>query len=60
MEIDFRGTLVGTYTELQELVALAEAGEVEVRTTTFDLSEINEVARRMRGAELEGRAVFTP
>ena len=60
MEIDFRGTLVGTYAELQELIALAEAGDVEVRTETFDLEDINEVARRMHERELDGRAVFTP
>ena len=60
MELDFRGTLVGTYTELQELIALAEAGDVEVRTETFDLDDINEVARRMHERELDGRAVFTP
>ena len=60
MELDFRGTLVGTYTELQELIALAEAGEVVVRTETFDLEEINEVAHRMHERDLDGRAVFTP
>ena len=60
MEIDFRGTLVGTYPELQELITLAENGDVEVRTETFDLEDINEVARRMHDRELDGRAVFTP
>ncbi|WP_435147864.1 NAD(P)-dependent alcohol dehydrogenase [Halobaculum sp. P14] len=59
-EVDFRGTLVGTYTELQELVALAEDGEISVRTSTHDLGDINEVARRLRDGDVEGRAVFTP
>lgn len=60
MEIDVRGTLVGTYPELQELIALAEAGAVEVRTTTYDLEAINEVAAGLHDGTIEGRAVFTP
>jgi len=60
MEIDFRGTLVGTYAELQELLALAESGAVEVRTSTYDLEDINEIAQRLHDGDVEGRAVFTP
>lgn len=59
-EIDFRATLVGTYTELQELIELAEQGHVDVLTSTYDLDEINEIARRLHAGEISGRAVFTP
>lgn len=58
--IDVRGTLVGTYTELQELISLAEDGIVEVKTSTYDLEDINDVARRLHDGEIEGRAIFEP
>ncbi len=59
-EFAFRGTLVGQYTELQELVALVERGDVDLRTTRYDLEEINTVAERLEHREIEGRAVITP
>ncbi|MFB6132426.1 MAG: NAD(P)-dependent alcohol dehydrogenase [Halanaeroarchaeum sp.] len=59
-EFDYRGNLVGTYTELQELVALVEQGEIRLTTSTFDLSEINDVAGKLEHNEIEGRAVITP
>ncbi|MFB6161306.1 MAG: NAD(P)-dependent alcohol dehydrogenase [Haloferacaceae archaeon] len=59
-EFSFRGTLVGRYTELQELVALVDRGDVELRTSRYDLDEINAVAERLEHGEIEGRAVITP
>ena len=59
-EFSFVGTLVGTYTELQELVALVEQGEVHLTTTEYDLDEINEVAAKLERNEIEGRAVIRP
>ncbi|WP_410767253.1 NAD(P)-dependent alcohol dehydrogenase [Haloferax sp. DFSO60] len=59
-EFAYRGTLVGKYTELQELVALVERGDVELRTTRYDLDEINTVAEHLEHGEIEGRAVITP
>ena len=59
-EMAYRGTLVGRYTELQELVALVERGEVDLRTSRYDLSDINAVAERLEHGEIEGRAVITP
>ena len=59
-ELAYRGTLVGRYTELQELVALVERGDVELRTSRHDLDEINGVAERLEHGEIEGRAVITP
>ncbi|HET7322947.1 MAG TPA: NAD(P)-dependent alcohol dehydrogenase, partial [Halococcus sp.] len=56
----YQGTLVGNYTELQELVALVERGDVELHTSRHDLSEINEVAEMLEHGEIEGRAVITP
>jgi D-arabinose 1-dehydrogenase-like Zn-dependent alcohol dehydrogenase len=59
-EFSYRGTLVGQYTELQELVALVEAGDVDLHTTRYDLGAINEVAERLEHGEIDGRAVITP
>ena len=59
-EFSFRGTLVGKYAELQELVALVEQGDVELRTSRYDLDDVNTVAERLEHREIEGRAVITP
>ncbi|WP_226004857.1 NAD(P)-dependent alcohol dehydrogenase [Natrinema salinisoli] len=59
-EFSFRGTLVGKYAELQELVALVDRGDVELRTERHDLGEINTVAERLEHNEIEGRAVIQP
>jgi D-arabinose 1-dehydrogenase-like Zn-dependent alcohol dehydrogenase len=59
-EFGFRGTLVGRYAELQELVALVERGDVELRTSRYDLDVINTVAERLERGQIEGRAVITP
>lgn len=59
-EFSFKGTLVGRYTELQELVALVERGDVELRTSRYALDDINTVAERLEHGEIEGRAVITP
>jgi D-arabinose 1-dehydrogenase-like Zn-dependent alcohol dehydrogenase len=59
-EFSFRGTLVEKYTELQELMALVDRGDVELRTSRHDLDEVNAVAERLEGGEVEGRAVLVP
>ncbi|WP_435101823.1 NAD(P)-dependent alcohol dehydrogenase [Halarchaeum sp. P4] len=59
-EFAYRGNLVGTYTELQELVALVEQGEIHLTTTEYDLEEINDVAEKLEHNEIEGRAVIRP
>lgn len=59
-EFSYQGTLVGQYTELQELVALVERGDVELRTSRYELDEINDVAEKLEHGEIEGRAVITP
>ena len=59
-DFSYRGSLVGNYTELQELVALVERGDVDLRTTRYGLDEINDVAEMLEHGEIEGRAVITP
>ncbi len=59
-ELAYRGTLVGTYTELQELVALVEDGVMELYAEQYALDEINTVAEKLEHGEIEGRAVIVP
>ncbi len=59
-EFAFRGTLVGQYTELQELVALVDRGDVTLHTDHYSLDEVNTVAERLEHGEIEGRAVIEP
>jgi propanol-preferring alcohol dehydrogenase/NAD+-dependent secondary alcohol dehydrogenase Adh1 len=59
-EFAFRGTLVGQYTELQELVALVDRGAVELHTERYELDDVNTVAERLEHREIDGRAVITP
>jgi D-arabinose 1-dehydrogenase-like Zn-dependent alcohol dehydrogenase len=59
-EFAYRGTLVGKYSELQELVALVERGDVDLLTSRYSLEQINEVAEKLEHGEIEGRAVITP
>lgn len=59
-EFSYVGNIVGRYTELQELVALVEQGELHLETSRHDLSEINEVAEALEHGEIEGRAVIVP
>jgi propanol-preferring alcohol dehydrogenase len=59
-EFAYRGTLVGRYAELQELVALVERGDVDLHTSRYDLDEVNHVAEMLENREIDGRAVITP
>jgi propanol-preferring alcohol dehydrogenase len=59
-EFAYQGNIVGQYTELQELVALVERGDVELHTSRHDLTAVNEVAEKLEHGEIDGRAVITP
>ncbi|MFC6836112.1 NAD(P)-dependent alcohol dehydrogenase [Halomarina ordinaria] len=59
-EFSYVGTLVGQYTELQELMALVAQGDVDLHTSRYGLDDVNEVAERLEHGEIEGRAVIMP
>lgn len=59
-ETSFIGTLAGQHWELEEIMELIEAGEVEFRTTEYDLEQINDVAQWLEEGKIEGRAVIRP
>lgn len=59
-ELTIVGNLVGTHTELEELVGLAAAGKVTLRTRRYALEDINEAVEDLRGGRIVGRAVLLP
>jgi D-arabinose 1-dehydrogenase-like Zn-dependent alcohol dehydrogenase len=59
-EFSFVGNIVGQFSELQELVALVEQGEVSLHTSYYDLDDVNTVAEKLEHGEIEGRAVIQP
>jgi propanol-preferring alcohol dehydrogenase len=50
----------GTRRNLQEVVALAQQGRVEVHVNRFDLAEAPQVLEKLEHGEISGRAVLVP
>jgi propanol-preferring alcohol dehydrogenase len=50
----------GTLPELAEVVALARSGAIRTRVQRFTLDQVPEAYRRLRRAEIAGRAVAIP
>src|SRR5581483_8134451 len=59
-EVSVVGNLVGNFTELRELMALAGQGRVTLRTTRYPLDAINDAIEALDHGKLEGRAVIVP
>ncbi len=59
-EISFIGNLVGTYTDLQELMTLTARGQVSLRTTTYPLDAINDAMADLDNGRLQGRGILIP
>jgi NAD+-dependent secondary alcohol dehydrogenase Adh1 len=54
------GNIVGTYNELAELMALAEAGKVTLHTRTYPLEEAAQALRDLDAGLVRGRAILVP
>ena len=54
------GNLVGTWTDLWELVQLHARGRIVLKSETHKLEEINDVLDALRAGEVTGRAVIVP
>jgi len=54
------GNFVGTYTDLTELVSLAQRGIVRVHTRTYPLEKVAEAVDDLRHGRVVGRAVLVP
>ena len=59
-ELTILGNLVGTYTDLVELLALAADGKVKVRTTDYPLDAVNDAIADLDAGRLQGRGVLVP
>jgi NAD+-dependent secondary alcohol dehydrogenase Adh1 len=59
-EVTVAGSLVGSYTELVELVALTRRGAVTCSTVTFGLDGINEAMAALEAGQIVGRGVLVP
>jgi NAD+-dependent secondary alcohol dehydrogenase Adh1 len=54
------GNIVGTYTELVELMALAQAGKVTLHTRVYPLSAAAEALSDLDAGRVRGRAILVP
>src|SRR5437588_7197412 len=59
-EISFIGNLVGTYTDLQELMTLTAQGKVTLHTSTYPLDAINDAMADLDHGRLQGRGILVP
>lgn len=54
------GNIVGTYNELAELMALAQAGKVTLHTKTYPLAAAAEALADLNAGRVRGRAILVP
>jgi NAD+-dependent secondary alcohol dehydrogenase Adh1 len=59
-EISFIGNLVGTYTDLEELMTLTAQGKVRLRTSRYPLDAINDAMADLDEGRLHGRGILVP
>ena len=59
-ELSLVSNLVGSWTDLYELIALHATGRISLRVETHPLDAINDVLERLRGGDIIGRAVLVP
>ena len=54
------GNIVGTYNDLAELMALAQAGKVTLHTRTYPLSAAGDALADLDAGRVRGRAILVP
>lgn len=59
-EINVVGTLVGSYADLAELMALAARGLVKLHTQVYSLENINQAIADLSSGQLAGRGILIP
>jgi NAD+-dependent secondary alcohol dehydrogenase Adh1 len=59
-ELSILGNLVGSYSELRELLHLAATGQVKLATQVYRLEQINEAMHDLAAGRVRGRAVLVP
>lgn len=59
-EINFIGNLVGSYTDLQDLMVLAAQGKVRLHTAKYKLEEFQQAIDDLGAGKVRGRAILVP
>ena len=59
-EINFIGNLVGSYTDLQELMVLAAEGKVKLHTQQYKLDDFQKAIDDLDAGNVRGRAILVP
>jgi NAD+-dependent secondary alcohol dehydrogenase Adh1 len=59
-EISFIGNLVGSYTDLDELMTLTAQGKVRLETKTYPLEAVNDAVADLDAGRLKGRGILIP
>jgi NAD+-dependent secondary alcohol dehydrogenase Adh1 len=59
-EINFIGNLVGSYTDLQELMVLAAQGKVTLHTSRYALADFQQALDDLDAGLVRGRAILVP
>lgn len=59
-EINFIGNLVGSYTDLQDLMVLAAQGKVKLHTAQYRLDEFQRAIDDLSAGKVRGRAILIP
>jgi NAD+-dependent secondary alcohol dehydrogenase Adh1 len=59
-EINFIGNLVGSYTDLSELMVLAAQGDVKLHTSKYALDEFQNAINDLDAGRVRGRAILIP
>jgi NAD+-dependent secondary alcohol dehydrogenase Adh1 len=54
------GNIVGTYNDLAELMALAQAGKVTLHTRTYPLDAAPDALADLDAGRVRGRAILNP
>lgn len=54
------GNLVGSYSDLSELMALAQRGDVTLHTRTYPLDAVNDAMDDLAAGRLQGRGILVP
>ncbi len=59
-EINFLGNLVGSYTDLQDLMVLAAQGKVKLHTAQYRLEDFQQAIDDLSAGQVRGRAILIP
>ena len=59
-EKTLRGTLIGSRTDMREVIKLAEQNDMKIIYKSFPLEKANSVLEDLKYSRIEARAVLTP